>query len=155
MQTLHFPTVVIQSLRKHCETKVISDNEFFTDEKCELDNSTMSILTKRHAQIELSKPACFYSGQSVESQFPWWHLERSIYSAANEIYCGTADWEHVLRMPSVVWRCLWAAGHHFHGYKHLSCKFYLLLEKVSFPLQEHMVAAALTNHKHQYQQPHS
>lgn len=53
MQTPHFPTAVIQSLCKHCETEVISDDDFLNDdETCELDNTKTSIRTNRDAQIE-------------------------------------------------------------------------------------------------------
>lgn len=53
MQTPHFLTAVIQSLCKHCETEVISDDDFLNDdETCELDNTKTSIRTNRDAQIE-------------------------------------------------------------------------------------------------------
>lgn len=53
MQTPHFPIAVIQSLCKHCETEVISDDDFLNDdETCELDNTKTSIWTNRDAQIE-------------------------------------------------------------------------------------------------------
>lgn len=52
MQTPHFPTAVIRSLCKHCETEVISNDDFLNDdETCELDNTKTSIRTNRDTQI--------------------------------------------------------------------------------------------------------